>query len=85
MMHTRALCVRGPARIALIRRKSHVYTKAKVTTSKSMFRYKEDGIRQASKLAEESLGYSSLRPQQEKIVSTFVQGNDAIKRDFSLI
>ena len=50
-----------------------------------MFRYKEDGIRQASKLAAESLGYSSLRPQQEKIVSTFVQGNDAIKRDFSLI
>ena len=73
------------ARIALIRRKSHVYTKAKVTTSKIMFRYKEDGIRQASKLAEELLGYSSLRPQQEKIVSTFVQGNDAIKRDFSLI
>ena len=43
-----------------------------------MFRYKEDDIQQASKLAAESLGYSSLRPQQEKIVSTFVQGNDAI-------
>ena len=39
----------------------------------------EASIRQASKLAEESLVYSSLRPQQEKIVSTFVQGNDAIK------
>ena len=56
-----------------------VYTKTKVTTSKIMFRYEEDSIRQASKLAEESLGYSSLRLQQEKIVSTFVQGNDAIK------
>ena len=64
MMHTHTLYV---ARIALIRRKSHVYTKAKVTTSKIMFPYKEDGIRQASKLAEESLGYFSLRPQQEKL------------------
>ena len=66
------------ARITLITRKSHVYTKAKVTTSKIMFCYEEDGIRQASKLAEESLGCSSLRPQQEKIVLTFVQGNDAM-------
>lgn len=40
------------------------------------FRYEEDSIRQASKLAAESLGYSSLRPQQEKIVLTFVKGND---------
>ena len=76
MMHTHTLYA---VQITLIRRKSHVYTKAKVTTSKIMFRYKEDGIRQASKLAEESLGYSSVRPQQEKIVLTFVQGNDTIK------
>ena len=57
----------------------------KVTASKCFVTKKTVFAGQASKLVAESLGYSSLRPQQEKIVLTFVQDNDAIKQDFSLI
>ena len=42
-----------------------------------MSRYEDSAIQSALAVAVERLGYSSLRTQQEVVVRSFVQGNDA--------
>ena len=42
----------------------------------AMFRYEEGAIQRAVIKATETLGYTSLCPQQEQAVRTFVLGND---------